>query len=157
MLPRLKLPLPTNACSRCSSPPLPCSLEDLLKPELRRGPRYAALDLRRAAIVLDKYREVDKASGLAGMHKSKQAEASCTCRAARGALGTCHCRLAACPAVSKPTTHLCPFSLPLPGRCASLQRFTSRKTVDRVLKELREAESRPASRAASSNGSHGRG
>lgn len=55
-------------------PPPACSLEDLLSPELRAEPRLAALDLRRLVLVLPKYRELDKASGLAGMHKSKQAE-----------------------------------------------------------------------------------
>ena len=50
-----------------------CSLEELLKPELRGG-KYSALDLRRVALVLDKYRELDRASGYASMHKSRQAE-----------------------------------------------------------------------------------
>ncbi|GAB4817780.1 hypothetical protein N2152v2_004826 [Parachlorella kessleri] len=77
------------------------SLEELLKPELRGGGgKYAALDLRRVALVLDKYRELDRASGYASMHKSKQAE-----------------------------------------------RFISRKTVEGVARQLREA-----SRAASSSG-----
>ncbi|PRW58081.1 exocyst complex component SEC15A [Chlorella sorokiniana] len=67
------------------------SLEELLRPELRTSPKYACLDLGRVARVLDKYAELDKASGYRGMHKSKQAE-----------------------------------------------RFISRKTVDKVLKELRE-------------------
>lgn len=81
------------------------SLEDLLRPELRASPKYACLDLGRVARVLDKYAELDKASGYRSMHKSKQAE-----------------------------------------------RFISRKTVDKVLKELREAAgggSRPGSRGAS--------
>lgn len=33
---------------------LRCSLEDLLKPELRASPKYACLDLNRVARVLDK-------------------------------------------------------------------------------------------------------
>ena len=51
----------------------PCSLEEVLQSELRAS-KYAALRVPRLTRVLDKYREVDKASGLAGMHRSKQAE-----------------------------------------------------------------------------------
>lgn len=50
-----------------------CSLEELLRPELRDA-KYAALNLRRVALVLDKYRELDRSSGYAAMHRSKQAE-----------------------------------------------------------------------------------
>jgi hypothetical protein len=54
--------------------PLPCcSLEELLLPEQRAG-KYGALNLRRCLLVLEKYKELDKASRFAGMHKSKQAE-----------------------------------------------------------------------------------
>lgn len=82
------------------------SLEDVLKPEQRApGGRLAALDVRRMALVLEKYHELEKASAFASMHKSKQSE-----------------------------------------------RFISKKTVDRVLKELRE-HSRTASRASSVSGS----
>ncbi|KAL4430682.1 hypothetical protein ABPG75_005938 [Micractinium tetrahymenae] len=90
------------------------SLEELLQPEQRpgvAGGKYAALDLRRVCLVLDKYQELDRASGFAGMHKKGQAE-----------------------------------------------RFISRRTVDRVLRELRERErSRSPSRASSSAGSFSAG
>ena len=42
-------------------------------PELRGG-KYGALHLSRLLLVLAKYREVGAASGLSGMHKTKQAE-----------------------------------------------------------------------------------
>ena len=51
---------------------------------------------------------------------------------------------------------LLPGNSPLPGPCPPAQRFISRKTVDKVLKELREATgggSRPGSRASGSFGS----
>lgn len=36
--------------------------------------KHACLDLRRLCLVLEKYREMDKASGFAGLHKKGQAE-----------------------------------------------------------------------------------
>lgn len=58
-----------------SKPPAPrCSLEELLRPELREG-KYGGLDLRRVALVLDKYRELDRHSSFSGMHKSKSKQA----------------------------------------------------------------------------------
>lgn len=53
------------------------SLEELLQPEQQPGAaggKHAALDLRRLCLVLDKYRELDRASGFAGMHRKGQAE-----------------------------------------------------------------------------------
>lgn len=56
-------------------PPLLGRLEDVLTAEARApGGRFAALDLQRVALLLGKYREVERASGFAAMHKSKQAE-----------------------------------------------------------------------------------
>lgn len=133
-----------------------CSLEDLLSPELRAGPKYAGLSLPRAALVLDKYKEVDKASGLKAMHKSKQAEVrawwgggmvrrgrreSGSDERESGRDGVMRCDRAFAKLL---------FSIP---PIFHLQRFISRKTVERVLKELREGGSRPASRASSSTGS----
>jgi hypothetical protein len=47
----------------------------VLKAEERApGGRFAALDLQRLALLLGKYRELERASGFAAMHKSKQAE-----------------------------------------------------------------------------------
>ncbi|KAL4432419.1 hypothetical protein ABPG77_001718 [Micractinium sp. CCAP 211/92] len=48
------------------------SLEDLLQPGA--GAKHACLNLRRLCLVLEKYRELDKASGFAGLHKKGQAE-----------------------------------------------------------------------------------
>lgn len=67
------------------------SLEEVAQPEAREG-KYAAVDLRRLALVLERYRELERGSGFAGMHKSRQSE-----------------------------------------------RFISRKTVDAVVQQLREA------------------
>lgn len=52
--PLARMPAQRPALVPAPLPNQPCSLEDLLKPELRAGPKYAALDLRRAARILDK-------------------------------------------------------------------------------------------------------
>jgi hypothetical protein len=68
----LSLPATTLLHSACLET---CSLEDVLKPEQRApGGRLAALDVRRMALVLEKYHELEKASAFASMHKSKQSE-----------------------------------------------------------------------------------
>ena len=83
------------------------------------------------------------------MHKSKQAEVWRLCRSA------------SCTWLPKGRKQLLLLAVPMHHRAAiqpappphlPLQRFISRKTVDKVLKELREAAgggSRPGSRAAS--------
>lgn len=82
----------------------PCrrSLEELLRPELREG-KYAALNLRRVGLILDKYRELDRHSSYSAMHRSKQAEVGGQAawgggRAGRGSLGAGGCWV--CPPAS---------------------------------------------------------
>ena len=60
------------ALARCA---LPRSLEEILDPGKAAG-KYAPLHLRRLAMVLAKYAELDKASKFHAMHKSRQAEVS---------------------------------------------------------------------------------
>eukprot|EP00887_Chlorella_sp_A99_P005321 scaffold1.g5321.t1 len=57
----------------CTSSGMAGCLDALALPDLRVG-KYAALNLRRVVLILDKYRELDRASGFKSMHKSKQAE-----------------------------------------------------------------------------------
>lgn len=90
-LPCLRPAAPVLWRMQRAEPAVPCSLEEVAQPEAREG-KYAAVDLRRLALVLERYRELERGSGFAGMHKSRQSE-----------------------------------------------RFISRKTVDAVVQQLREA------------------
>ena len=127
------------------------SLEDLLVPELRGG-KYGALHLSRLLLVLAKYREVGAASGLSGMHKQAEVRGSRWRIGGKEGLSTVSADSAA-PARESGVRSAGALDSPPPASLCAVQRFISRKTVERVCRELREHCSRPASRASSSGGS----